>query len=152
MRQKFFNTDAFTLIELMLVVAIIGLLAAIAIPKFANLVDKSKEAAARGKLGTMRSAMNLYYADNEGGYPAGFLATGEPLVPRYLDKVPYVEMPRTVASGRHRGKFMASGGVPCCVDDWFSDFETAWHYSLVDHAVRLNCTHTDSKGTTWSLW
>ncbi len=152
MKPKVFKTDAFTLIELMLVVAIIGLLAAIAIPKFANLVDKSKEAAARGKLGTMRSAMNLYYADNEGEYPVGFLATGSPLVPRYLQELPYVEMPRTIASGRHRGDFIASAGVPCCVDDWFFNLGTAWNYSLVDHAVRLNCTHTDSKNTTWSLW
>ncbi|HND64395.1 MAG TPA: prepilin-type N-terminal cleavage/methylation domain-containing protein, partial [Elusimicrobiota bacterium] len=58
--------SGFTLIELMLVVAIIGLLAAIAVPKFANLVIKAKEASTRGKLGTVRSALSIYYADNEG--------------------------------------------------------------------------------------
>ncbi len=59
----------FTLIELMLVVAIIGLLAAIAIPKFGNLVIKAREASVKGALGTLRSAISIYYANNEGQYP-----------------------------------------------------------------------------------
>lgn len=59
----------FTLIELMLVVAIVALLAAIAIPKFANLIDKAKEAGMKGNLGVLRSALTIYYADNEGLYP-----------------------------------------------------------------------------------
>lgn len=61
--------DGFTLIELMLVVAIVALLAAIAIPKFSNLIDKSREAAMKGNLGVLRSALTIYYADNEGLYP-----------------------------------------------------------------------------------
>ncbi|HND63455.1 MAG TPA: prepilin-type N-terminal cleavage/methylation domain-containing protein, partial [Elusimicrobiota bacterium] len=64
--RRFRYLRGFTLIELMLVVAIIGLLAAIAIPKFANLVVKAKEASVRGKIGSVRSAMSIYYADNEG--------------------------------------------------------------------------------------
>ena len=62
-------TGGFTLIELMLVVAIVALLAAIAIPKFADLIDKSREAAMKGNLGVLRSALSIYYADNEGLYP-----------------------------------------------------------------------------------
>ena len=62
----------------MLVVAIIGLLAAIAIPKFANLVVKAKEASIKGKLGTLRSAISIYYADNEGIYPPQFGGFPEP--------------------------------------------------------------------------
>ncbi|MBK7546276.1 MAG: prepilin-type N-terminal cleavage/methylation domain-containing protein [Elusimicrobia bacterium] len=59
----------FTLIELMLVVAIIGLLASIAIPKFGKLIIRSKEAAVKGKLGSLRSAISIYYAENEGEFP-----------------------------------------------------------------------------------
>jgi prepilin-type N-terminal cleavage/methylation domain-containing protein len=62
-------TGGFTLIELMLVVAIVALLAAIAIPKFSNLIDKSREAAMKGNMGVLRSGLTLYYADNEGMYP-----------------------------------------------------------------------------------
>ena len=59
----------FTLIELMIVVAIIGILAAIAIPKFASLIRKSGEGASKGNLGSLRSALSIYYGDMEGQYP-----------------------------------------------------------------------------------
>ena len=55
------SKKGFTLIELMIVVAIIGILAAIAIPKFANLINKSKEGATKGALSTVRSAIQVYY-------------------------------------------------------------------------------------------
>ncbi|HOW88932.1 MAG TPA: prepilin-type N-terminal cleavage/methylation domain-containing protein [Elusimicrobiales bacterium] len=59
----------FTLIELMIVVAIIGILAAIAIPKFADLINKSKEGATKGGLSSIRSSLQVYYGDNEGKFP-----------------------------------------------------------------------------------
>ena len=54
----------------MIVVAIIGILAAIAIPKFADLIRKSQEGATKGSLGALRSALTIYYGDMEGVYPA----------------------------------------------------------------------------------
>ena len=66
--------QGFTLIELMIVVAIIGILAAVAIPKFADLVIKSKEATVKGQLGSVRSAVSIYYGDTEGVNPANLLA------------------------------------------------------------------------------
>lgn len=65
------KTNAFTLIELMIVVAIIGILASIAIPKFADLIRKLQEATTKGNLGVLRSALSIYYVDNEGFYPYG---------------------------------------------------------------------------------
>jgi prepilin-type N-terminal cleavage/methylation domain-containing protein len=61
--------SGFTLIELMLVVAILSLLAAIAIPKFGNMIIKAKEAAVKANLGALRGALTIYYSDNEGIYP-----------------------------------------------------------------------------------
>ncbi len=59
----------FTLIELMIVVAVIGILTAVAIPKMGSLVRKSREASTKANLGSIRSALSIYYADNEGKFP-----------------------------------------------------------------------------------
>jgi prepilin-type N-terminal cleavage/methylation domain-containing protein len=53
----------FTLIELLIVVVIIGILAAIAIPKFAATKDKAKLAAVRSDLRNIMSAQEAYYID-----------------------------------------------------------------------------------------
>lgn len=55
--------NAFTLIELMIVVAIVGILASIAYPSYQQYVKKSKEAAAQAALVSFASAMSQYYLD-----------------------------------------------------------------------------------------
>ena len=61
----------FTLIELMIVVAIIGILAAAALPRFADLISKSHEAKAKGNLAALRSTLRIYYGYTEGESPTG---------------------------------------------------------------------------------
>ena len=53
----------FTLIELMIVVAMIGILAAIAVPQFARSPDKAREAVLKTDLHTMRESIDQYFAD-----------------------------------------------------------------------------------------
>jgi type II secretion system protein G len=53
----------FTLIELLIVVVIIGLLASIAIPKFASTKDKAKMASVRTDLRNVMTAQEAYFAD-----------------------------------------------------------------------------------------
>src|SRR3982075_3409494 len=65
------NKKGFTLIELLIVVVIIGILAAIAIPKFANTKDKAYVAAMKSDLRNMATYEEQYAADNNGAYFGG---------------------------------------------------------------------------------
>ena len=56
----------FTLIELMIVVAIIGILAAIAIPQYSDYTSRSRAAGTVAELGSVRSAVALCAQDNLG--------------------------------------------------------------------------------------
>ncbi len=58
------NRKGFTLIELLIVVVIIGILAAIAIPKFAATKDKAKLASVKTDLRNAMTAEEAYFSDN----------------------------------------------------------------------------------------
>ena len=63
-RCKLGDQRGFTLIELMIVVAIIGILAAIAIPQFASYRQKAFNSAAQSDLKTIKTTVEGYYTDN----------------------------------------------------------------------------------------
>jgi len=58
------NEKGFTLIELLIVVAIIGILAAIAIPQFASYRKKAFDSAAQSDLKNAKTAVESFYSDN----------------------------------------------------------------------------------------
>ncbi len=78
------RNKGFTLVELLVVLAIISLLLTIALPRYFSSVDKSKEVALRENLQVLRSGIDKYYADR-GEYPA---ALGDLVTQRYFRKVP----------------------------------------------------------------
>lgn len=74
----------FTLIELIVVMAIVALLTAIAAPRYFHSIDRSREHALRSSLNVMRDAIDQYAAD-KGRYPDSLQ---ELAVQRYLRAIP----------------------------------------------------------------
>lgn len=148
------NKKGFTLIELMIVVAIIGILAAVAIPKFADLINKSKEGATKGALSSVRSAIQVYYGDNEGWFPADTLACLT-LNSKYIGEIPPAKLPGTGHGDSNAVAAVASGGAITDGAGW-AYFNDTTHAASWGNLV-VSCTHEDIKGrdsdtilTPWS--
>lgn len=82
------RSKGFTLIELMIVVAIIGILAAIAYPSYQDHVRKTRRSDAQGALMGLANAMERHYTANNtyAGAAAGGNDTGAPAI--YADESP----------------------------------------------------------------
>src|SRR5437879_4560730 len=129
----------------MIVVAIIGILAAIAIPKFAELIRKSGEGASKGNLGALRSAMSIYYGDMAGQYPATVDALT--IGGKYLGLVPAAKAPNYHTDNSATTLFSVSGLND--VGGWaYMDLATNANMSN----VYVNCSHTDTKGSIWTAY
>jgi prepilin-type N-terminal cleavage/methylation domain-containing protein len=145
------SNKGFTLIELMIVVAIIGILAAIAIPKFANLINKSKEGATKGALSSVRSALQVYYGDNEGWFPADDLtvltANG-----KYINSIPMAKLPTTPHADSSQVTQYSTMSAPGVYTTTATYDGGGWGYVNNPLATAIwgtfvaNCTHHDIKG------
>jgi len=123
----------FTLIELMIVVAIIGILAAIAIPRFANLLEKSREGATKGNLSSIRSSISIYYSEKEGTWPVDLTSS----FTSYLYPLP-------PAKATPLGNVNTTAGVATCPQ---AGSNLGWAYVTVTTAVDAGGAFCNSVGT-----
>ncbi|CFW06086.1 MULTISPECIES: pilin [Vibrio] len=103
--------QGFTLIELMIVVAIIGILAAIAVPQYQKYVAKSEAASALASITAHRTNVEMYVVEN-GTFPA--TSTALPIPSTTSGNITYTQ--QASGAGNIIFTFAASGASPSVVN------------------------------------
>ena len=151
----------FTLIELMIVVAIIGILAAVAIPKFALTLRRAKEGGTKGGLVNLRSSLEIYLSDNAGMSPMTYSAPADYtqsglaacIIPKYVEAFPTVKLGEYhddnptvhMSAYDNRSQDMSAGGPGTETSGWT-------YSSLSGGAWWVNCSHTDTHNIMITNW
>ncbi len=145
--------QGFTLIELMIVVAVLGILVFVGVNKYVDMIQKSREANVKNNLSALRSALTSYYADNDSEYPYGTLGNNvttlaDTLVPKYIKEIfPCFIYP-----------FHTANATTDNIDkDNVTEDDGEWDYvsASADAAwgkVIVECTHVDSRGLVWTAY
>ena len=138
----------FTLLELMIVVAIIGLIATVAIAKYQDLVEKANLGVTLGNLASLRSSLSIYYATYM-QYPRSLDPKDEPQFEENLGAaVPYVKTSYPDTSPPYGNEVTVSNvrtQIP-------STMGTGWFYNKADGYIYINSTATDVKGNLYTMY
>jgi general secretion pathway protein G len=145
----------FTLVELILVTVILGIISVVAVIRFGKTIDVAREGATKGNIGTLRSALALYYSDNQGYFPKSldtqvsewenFTAVG-PFVGYYMEEIPPALLRRDLHSATRE-----IGSSQVLIGDTVTD-TGGWLYNSDTGKIYVNCYQTDSRGVVYSTY
>lgn len=143
---------AFTLVELLVVIVILAVVAAIAIPKINNGSAKSKEAQLASNLKLVRQSIQNFYVDT-GAYPMSLSDLARPTAPAQVTSSTYPASRQAYPAGvPWQGPYLDK--VPTCPISK-SDFQVttvAGPGNTLIYGVRSTSTETGSNGTAYNTW
>lgn len=141
-----FNKKGFSFVEILIAIAVILIVTVILYPKFIDIIRKSHEAKTRANLAALRSAIAIYYGENEGSFPgediAEILVSEDGKYIKYIPEVycpPYHNITNEITT-----KPTGDSGK--------------WAYQAKDSEDRqwgelwIDCNHTDTKGVVWNTY
>ncbi len=141
----------FTLMELLIVTAIIGIVAYVSILQYVGLIEKTAEGATKGGLGTLRTAASIYYGNHDGNWPTTLDDTPSAEFSRYVTHLPLVQATGRFDPNTHmrpRGRIVKAAGfreVP-------RGQNVGWLYDSSTGNIYVNSTLRDSKSVPYSFF
>src|SRR3989344_2717562 len=91
MVEEVFMKKGFTLMELLIVIAIIGILISISAAAYSTAQKRSRDSRRQGDLKAMQNALEQYYSANNGSYPPNAAALDTTYLPNGMPKDPKVK-------------------------------------------------------------
>ena len=105
------NERGFTIMELLVVIVIIGVLAAIGVPAYNNMIDKARTTACQANRRTISTAVGMYFAENGAYVAVAYTTVAGNAYEDYLDNITSITCPSKVGTAGYAVD--ASGNVTC---------------------------------------
>ena len=128
----------FTLIELMVVIVIIAILAAVALPNFMGATEKARESAVRSAMKTIQTALEMYATDHSGTYPDDTEATFTGIL-QYLPGNTFPKSPATNAPYTDSNLLLGETAAPeTNSNDTSKQYAIVYQYDPVTNSYTLD--------------